>query len=172
MYRDDRNIEFMEVEPFVEPLPAAKEEPAENADENADRFPGKKRGKTPGKIAGEVSGKTAAEKDENKPLRAKEFIDGSILTREGMTRQLPFVLFLTVLAVLYIGNRYHAERMVRKITATEMEVKNLRAEQITIASELMYISKPSEVAASVDEKNLGLKPSVEPPKKLIRKGNP
>jgi hypothetical protein len=77
-----------------------------------------------------------------------------------------------VLAVLYIGNRYHAERMVRKITATEMEVKNLRAEQITIASELMYISKPSEVAASVIEKNLGLKPSVEPPKKLVRKGNP
>jgi hypothetical protein len=89
-----------------------------------------------------------------------------------MTRQLPFVLFLTVLAGLYIGNRYHAEWMVRKIAATEMEVKNLRAEQITIAAELMNISKPSEVAAIVVERNLGLKPSVEPPKKLVRKGNP
>jgi hypothetical protein len=172
MYRDDRNIEFMEVESFVEPLPAAKEEPAENAGDNPVRIPGKIKGKTPGKISGGVPGKTAAEMDENKPLRAKEFIDGSILTREAMTRQLPFVLFLTLLAVLYIGNRYHAERMVRKITATEMEVKNLRAEQITIASELMNISKPSEVAASVDKRNLGLKPSVEPPKKLVRKGNP
>jgi hypothetical protein len=149
MYREDKNIDFMEIESFVEPLgPAVEKKPAES------------------------TGKTTADKDENKPIRAKEFLDGSILTREAMTRQLPFVLFLTVLAVLYIGNRYHAERMVRKITETELEVKNLRAEQITIAAELMNISKPSEVAAIVDSKNLGLKPSVEPPKKLIRKRNP
>jgi len=62
--------------------------------------------------------------------------------------------------------------MVRKINGTELEVKNLRAEQITIAAELMYISKPSEVSANVNAKNLGLKQSVEPPKKLIRKRNP
>jgi hypothetical protein len=149
MYREDRNIDFVEIESFVEPLgPAVDEKTVKN------------------------TGRTTGEKDENKPIRAKEFLDGSILTREAMTRQLPFVLFLTVLAVLYIGNRYHAEWMVRKITETEIEVKNLRAEQITIAAELMNISKPSEVAAIVDEKNLGLKPSLEPPKKLIRKGNP
>ena len=153
MYRDNRNIEFVEIESFVEPIGSVAE-------------------KKPGETTGKTTEKTTADKDENKPIRAKEFLDGSILTREAMTRQLPFVLFLTVLAVLYIGNRYHAERMVRKITETELEVKNLRAEQITIAAELMNISKPSEVAAIVDAKNLGLKPSVEPPKKLIRKRNP
>jgi len=153
MYREDRIIDFVEIESFVEPLaPAVEKKPAEST--------------------GKTNEKTTADKDENKPIRAKEFLDGSILTREAMTRQLPFVLFLTVLAVLYIGNRYHAERMVRKITETELEVKNLRAEQITIAAELMNISKPSEVAAIVDSKNLGLKPSVDPPKKLIRKRNP
>ena len=153
MYRDNRNIDFVEIESFVEPLgPAVEKKPADSS--------------------GKTAEKTNADKDEKKPIRAKEFLDGSILTREAMTRQLPFVLFLTVLAVLYIGNRYHAERMVRKITATEIEVKNLRAEQITIAAELMNISKPSEVAAIVDAKGLGLKPSVEPPKKLIRKGIP
>jgi hypothetical protein len=149
MYREDRNIDFVEIESFVEPLgPTGKEN------------------------TGKITGKGTTDKDEKKPIRVKEFLDGSILIREAMTRQLPFVLFLTVLAVLYIGNRYHAERMVRKITETELEVKNLRAEQITIASELMNISKPSEVAAIVDEKNLGLKPSVEPPKKLVRKRIP
>jgi hypothetical protein len=153
MYRDDRNIDFAEIESFVEPLgPAVEKKPADSS--------------------GKTAEKTNADKDEKKPIRAKEFLDGSILTREGMTRQLPFVLFLTLLAVLYIGNRYHAERMVRKITETELEVKNLRAEQITIAAELMNISKPSEVAAIVDAKSLGLKPSVEPPKKLIRQRNP
>jgi hypothetical protein len=149
MYREDRNVDFVEIEPFVESAePSGRENPAPK------------------------TGKTGEPKDDKRPIKAKEFLDGSILVREAITRQLPFILFLTVLAVLYIGNRYHAERMVRKISETELEVKNLRAEQITIASELMNISKPSEVSAIVNEKNLGLKPSVEPPKKLIRKRNP
>ena len=149
MYREDRNIDFVEIEPFVEPLDSpGKEKPAGS------------------------SGKIEEEKEEKRPVKVKEFLDGSILIRDAMTRQLPFILFLTVLAVLYIGNRYHAERMVRKISETELEVKNLRAEQITIAAELMNISKPSEVSAIVNAKNLGLKQSVEPPKKLIRKRNP
>jgi hypothetical protein len=149
MYREDRNVDFVEIEPFVESAePSGRENPAPK------------------------TGKTGEPKDDKRPIKAKEFLDGSILVREAITRQLPFILFLTVLAVLYIGNRYHAERMVRKINETELEVKNLRAEQITIASELMNISKPSEVSAIVNEKNLGLKPSVEPPKKLIRKRNP
>jgi hypothetical protein len=149
MYREDRNVDFVEIEPFVESAESSRKE------NHAPK-----------------TGKTDEPKDEKRPIKAKEFLDGSILIREAITRQLPFILFLTVLAVLYIGNRYHAERMVRKINETELEVKNLRAEQITIASELMNISKPSEVSAIVNEKNLGLKPSVEPPKKLIRKRNP
>ena len=149
MYREDRNVDFVEIEPFVEPIePAAKEEPTVTA------------------------GKATETKDETKPINVMEFLDGSILVRETIKRQLPFVLFLTFLAVLYIGNRYHAERMVRKISEAEIEVKNLRAEQITTTAELMNISKPSEVVMIVNARNLGLKQSEEPPKKLIRKRNP
>lgn len=101
-------------------------------------------------------------------VRVKELIDGTFLVRENMIRQLPYVLFLTFLGVVYIGNRFHAERMVRQINDLKIEVGNLRAEQITITSELMNISRPSEVAAMVESKGLGLKESLEPPKKLKR----
>lgn len=99
-------------------------------------------------------------------VRFKELIDGTFLVRENMIRQLPYVLFLTFLGVIYIGNRFHAERMVREINDLKIEVDNLRSEQITITSELMNISRPSEVAALVEMKGLGLKESLEPPKKL------
>jgi hypothetical protein len=99
-------------------------------------------------------------------VRIKELIDGTFLVRENMIRQLPYVLFLTFLGVIYIGNRFHAERMVREINNLKIEVDNLRSEQITITSELMNISRPSEVAALVEMKGLGLKESLEPPKKL------
>jgi hypothetical protein len=99
-------------------------------------------------------------------VRLGELIDGTILVRENMIRQLPYLLFLTFLGVIYIGNRFHAEKMVRQINDLKTEVGNLRAEQITITSELMNISRPSEVASLVESKGLGLKESLEPPKKL------
>jgi hypothetical protein len=106
---------------------------------------------------------------ENSKFRIRELIDGTVLVRENMIRQLPFVLFLTLLGILYIGNRFHAEYMVRQINDMKTEVNNLRAEQITTASELMNISRPSQVATLVASKNMGLKESMEPPKKLKRR---
>ncbi|HDR88471.1 MAG TPA: hypothetical protein ENN63_02435 [Bacteroidetes bacterium] len=96
----------------------------------------------------------------------REFLDGTLLTRESVVRQLPFILFLTFLLVVYIGNRYHAERLVRQIDRLEREVKELRAEAISVASEYNRLNKPSEVFRLINEKGLGLKESMEPPVKL------
>ena len=101
-------------------------------------------------------------------FRIRELLDGTILVRENVLKQLPFVLFLTLLGIIYIGNRFHAERMVRKISEMKTEVGNLRSEEITITSELMNISRPSEVAALVASKKMGLKESMVPPKKIRR----
>lgn len=106
------------------------------------------------------------EKNETK-IPLKNVIDGSILTRDSVIDQLPYVFFLTLIAVLYIGNRYHAEKIVRQSIKIQAELKELRAESITTASKLMFISKQSEVARLVEKKGLDLKEAVEPPKKLI-----
>lgn len=108
------------------------------------------------------------EEHDTPKFRIRELLDGTILVRENVLRQLPFVLFLTLLGIIYIGNRFHAERMVRKISEMKTEVGNLRSEEITITSELMNISRPSEVAALVASKNMGLKESMVPPKKIRR----
>jgi hypothetical protein len=107
-----------------------------------------------------------SENEEKKKIQFREIINGTFLVRENMIRQLPFVLFLTFLGIVYIGNRFHAERMVRKIDELKIEVGNLRSEQITITSELMNISRPSQVIELVQSKGLNLKESIEPPKKL------
>ncbi len=103
------------------------------------------------------------ESKEHKKTSLKELIDGSIITRKAITQQLPFILFISFLAVLYIGNRYHAEKIVRKIDKLQVEVQDLRAESIITASELMFISKQSEVLKMVHHQNINIKESVEPP---------
>ena len=97
----------------------------------------------------------------------KDFIGGNFLTSENVIKQIPYVLFLSIIAIIYIGNRYEAEKILRETIALKNEVKELRAESITTTSELMYISKQSEVAKLVEEKGLNLKEAVVPPKKII-----
>jgi hypothetical protein len=99
----------------------------------------------------------------------KEILDGSVLTREVVIRQLPFILFLTMLAFIYIGNRYHSEKLVRRANELHRELRDLRAQAITTSAELMHISRQSEVIKLMRQKDLELKESMEPPKKVIVK---
>jgi hypothetical protein len=109
------------------------------------------------------------EQKEIKAFSFKGIFSGRILTQAGVIRQFPYILFLTLLALFYIGNRFHAERIVRKLGKLQNEVKDLCSEQVTTASELMNISRPSEVIKLVDEKDMGLELPETPPEKLVKK---
>jgi hypothetical protein len=92
-------------------------------------------------------------------------LDGTILTRGQLFQLIPFILYVVFLIMLAIANTYYAEKMVRQIEAVKKELKELRYEQITTRSELMYISKQSEVARRL--KVTGLKESTVPPEKIL-----
>ncbi len=95
------------------------------------------------------------------------FIDGTFLANKVVLEQLPFILFLTFLALLYIGNRYHAEKIVRETNRLKREIKELRAEAISTSAELMYKSTKTQVLKAIREKNLGLEESRVPPGKIV-----
>ena len=92
-------------------------------------------------------------------------LDGSILTKEIVIGLLPFVLFLTLIAIVYIANTYYAEKTVIKIERVSKDLKELRYEHITIKSELMFYTKQSEIGKKL--KPEGIKESLEPPKKIF-----
>ena len=97
----------------------------------------------------------------------KDLLDGSLLANDFIIKQLPYIFFMVVLAFVYIANRYHVEKVVRANIELTQKISDLRAEAITTSSELMHISKQSEVALLVEKRGLGLKESLEPPKKII-----
>jgi hypothetical protein len=106
------------------------------------------------------------EKKSNKVVRSfQSVVSGSFLSRKETLRFLPFLIFISLLAVLYIANGYYAESKMRRQNKLTEELKELRSEYLITKSDLMFVSKQSEVAKSVAV--LGLKESVEPPKKII-----
>lgn len=103
------------------------------------------------------------------PVNLKGLLSGTVLTRESVKKQFPYILFLVFLAVVYIANRYHAEKIVRRMQVVQQEIKELRAESITTTAELMFLSKQSEVTRGIRANGLELHESVEPPIKLKKK---
>ena len=77
------------------------------------------------------------------------------LGHKWVVQNIPFFLFLAVLAVLYIYNGHHADKLTRKISATEKHIKELEYEYKTIKSEVIFRSKASELVKAVEP--LGLK---------------
>ncbi|MBN2683333.1 MAG: hypothetical protein JXR58_12560 [Bacteroidales bacterium] len=110
--------------------------------------------------------------EESKETKAnfRDLLDGRVLTRDAVVKQLPFVLFLTFLATGYIANRYHAEKIVRQTIQLRKEVKELRTEKIVIQYELMNNSKRTAVLDSLESKNINLVESISPPVKLKKSG--
>lgn len=78
-----------------------------------------------------------------------------------VARNIPFFLFLALLAVLYIYNGHYSDKLVRKISATEKHIKELEYEYKTVKSEVIFRSKASELVKAVAP--LGLKELITSP---------
>jgi len=111
---------------------------------------------------------TKSEREEITGFTFKGLIDGSLLTIRSVIRQIPYILFLVFLAVVYIANRNHAEKVIRQLNTLRTDVKDLRSEQITTASELMNLSRPSNVEKLIEERGLKLSESKVPPYKIVK----
>ena len=84
-----------------------------------------------------------------------------LLSYKWVVKNIPFFLFLSALAVLYIYNGHFADRLVKKINVTEKRIKELEYEYKTVKSEVIFRSKASELAKVVEP--LGLKELTEAP---------
>ncbi|HPG74250.1 MAG TPA: FtsL-like putative cell division protein [Bacteroidales bacterium] len=96
-------------------------------------------------------------------------MSGSILTEDVVRKQFPFLLLLAVLALIYIANRYHAERVFIETESLKKEISELRSEKVATQSVLMRKSRRSEVMRLLRENGSELTESSTPPVKVFCK---
>jgi hypothetical protein len=113
------------------------------------------------------------EKGEKQPKAAKnaafvkELLSGSMISEKIILKNLGYVSLITLLAAIYIGNRFNAEKLTRETTRLQREVKDLKAESLSTSADLMHLSRQSEVNRLVREKGLNLEELKTPPYKLL-----
>lgn len=96
-----------------------------------------------------------------------QFFTKRFITSEKATSALPFVLFIAFLGMVYIGNMHLAEKTIRDIDDLTKEVKERGWDFKTTKADMAFKSTLIEVAKRAD--TLGVRQSVEPPKKIMVK---
>lgn len=87
----------------------------------------------------------------------------------AIVKQVPYLLFLAALAVLYIYNGHNTDKMVRKANKAARELKDLQSEYKTVTGDVLLRSRQSELVEVV--KPLGLQELATEPTVLIDSSN-
>ena len=99
----------------------------------------------------------------------KEIINGDIFTRQQLMKNLVFIIYIVFLTIVYIYNKYQTEKVLSDIILLKKDLKELRTYSVSNATELMSLSKESEVIRLVEENGLKIKPLKRPPAKIVVK---
>jgi len=108
-------------------------------------------------------------KKANKSRKAvQDFLGGDYLSKEWVTGNLSYILYVAFLAMIYIANTYYTEKKFNTIERTKNELKELRYEYITTKSVLMFQGRQSEISKRAVIQ--GLKEAKMPPFKILYSG--
>ncbi|MGA3014705.1 MAG: FtsL-like putative cell division protein [Bacteroidales bacterium] len=94
-----------------------------------------------------------------------DIIGGDLLSKHAVLNNLPFFIFLAILALFYISNTYYTEKTFKQIEKIKNELKELRYQSITTKAKMLDISKQTEIAKKIGQ--LGIKETTTPPYKIF-----
>jgi cell division protein FtsL len=100
-------------------------------------------------------------KSNDKKEKSLRFHLKRLLNYKAIVQQIPFFLFLALLAVIYIYNGHLADKTIRNTTKIGNELKELQFEYKDVQGDVLRRSKRSELIQAVQP--LGLKELVVPP---------
>lgn len=84
---------------------------------------------------------------------------------KGIVQNIPFILYCCTLGLVYITLNHFAENTIRKINKAAKQVKELRWKYVDEKSQIMFLTKESELEKAVSV--LELQKTKVPPHKII-----
>lgn len=90
-----------------------------------------------------------------------EVLDGSLIERNATARVIPFIIYLSGLALFLIFNTYYAEKRAGELDKLSNEITALRIQYVHTKSQYMYLTNRSELAQRLSRR--GFIEPLEPP---------
>ena len=121
---------------------------------------------TSGQTTGQAAGQKASG-SKGKGGVFKGLISGTLISESLILKDIRYTALIAVLAIIFIANKFNAEKMERQIIVLEQEVRDMRAESLSVSAELGSVSRQSEITELVKERGLGLEELREPPYRIV-----
>jgi hypothetical protein len=96
----------------------------------------------------------------------KDIMSGKIFVSENIQKHLKYIFFLFFIAVFYIGYCYKVETTTIENKKLDNELMLLRTEYVKQLNNLSNVKKKSEIIKRLQDKNLTLKESQKPFKRI------
>ena len=120
--------------------------------------------------SGQTTGQAAGQKASGSKGKGgvfKGLISGTLISESLILKDIRYTALIAVLAIIFIANKFNAEKMERQIIVLEQEVRDMRAESLSVSAELGSVSRQSEITELVKERGLGLEELREPPYRIV-----
>lgn len=91
-------------------------------------------------------------------------LNGEAMQKEAVIKNIPFIVYLVVLLIMYLGYGYYAENSLRELMKSDAKLKETKSEYVTSKSILEQKKLQSTIAQTVA--STGLKESRESPYKI------
>ncbi len=114
--------------------------------------------------------RAAGQKKQGKKAKGgvfKGLISGTIISESLILKDIRYTALIASLAIIFIANKFNAEKVERQIIVLEQEARDMRAESLSVSAELGSVSRQSEITDLVKERGLGLEELREPPYRIV-----
>lgn len=101
-----------------------------------------------------------------KKITVREVLNGRFFESEWFRRNRILMLMIFLLLVINISVKYKSEKVIREMTALEDSLIELRSRSISIAADVIKMSRQSVIIERVKKSGVELETSKEPPRKI------
>ncbi len=95
-------------------------------------------------------------------LWTQSILSGDVLSKSEVTKHYPYVVFLLVLALLYITHIFSVQELYREHSRLTREIKDLRSKSLTISSYRMHATRHSNIIKELQDRGSKLEESLTP----------
>lgn len=88
----------------------------------------------------------------------------NVVGRKGIVSNIPFILYCSLLSIVYITLNHFAENTIRDINKTAKQLKELRWKYVDEKTQIMFLTKESQLEKGVA--SMGLEKTKVPPQKI------
>ncbi|MEI6677315.1 MAG: FtsL-like putative cell division protein [Mariniphaga sp.] len=101
-----------------------------------------------------------------KKVTVREVLNGRFFESEWFRRNRILMFMIFFLLLTNITVRYKSEKVIREMSALEDSLIELRSKSISIAAEVVKLSRQSVIIDRVKKSGIDLETSKEPPRKI------